>query len=149
MRSYDLSPLFRSTVGFDRMNRLFDNAYNTEMPSYPPYNIEKLGDDEYRVTMAVAGFGPDDLEITQKENALFIKGGAKTGGENVQYLHRGIAARAFERRFALADHVNVVDAGLDNGILVVELKLEVPEALKPRKIAIAGATSRTIEQKAA
>ncbi len=149
MRSYDLSPLFRSTVGFDRMNRLFDNAYNTEMPSYPPYNIEKLGDDEYRVTMAVAGFGPDDLEITQKENALFIKGGAKTGGENVQYLHRGIAARAFERRFALADHVNVVDAGLDNGILVVELKREVPEALKPRKIAIAGATSRTIEQKAA
>jgi len=131
------------------MNRLFDNAYNTKMPSYPPYNIEKLGDDEYRVTMAVAGFGPDDLEITQKENALFIKGGAKTGGENVQYLHRGIAARAFERRFALADHVNVVDAGLDNGILVVELKLEVPEALKPRKIAIAGATSRTIEQKAA
>jgi len=131
------------------MNRLFDNAYNTEMPSYPPYNIEKLGDDEYRVTMAVAGFGPDDLEITQKENALFIKGGAKTGGENVQYLHRGIAARAFERRFALADHVNVVDAGLDNGILVVELKREVPEALKPRKIAIAGATSRTIEQKAA
>ena len=149
MRSYDLSPLFRSTVGFDRMNRLFDNAYNTKMPSYPPYNIEKLGDDEYRVTMAVAGFGPDDLEITQKENALFIKGGAKTGGENVQYLHRGIAARAFERRFALADHVNVVDAGLDNGILVVELKREVPEALKPRKIAIAGATSQTIEQKAA
>ncbi|NNE82678.1 MAG: Hsp20 family protein [Alphaproteobacteria bacterium] len=151
MRNYDLSPLFRSTVGFDRMNRLLDTAYNTNVPSYPPYNIEKLGEDDYRVTMAVAGFSLDDLEITQKENALFIKGSADSNGEGVTYLHRGIAARPFERRFALAEHVNVVDASLDNGILVVELKREVPEALKPRKIAIAsaGAEPKSIEQKAA
>ncbi len=153
MRSYDLSPLFRSTVGFDRMNRLIDTAFNTEVPSYPPYNIEKLGDDDYRVTMAVAGFGTGDLEITQKDNALFIKGDAKGDGDGdgVKYLHRGIAARAFERRFALAEHVNVVSADLENGILVVDLKREVPEALKPRKIAIAAgrAAPEPIEQKAA
>ena len=151
MRSYDLSPLFRSSIGFDRMNRLIDTAFNTEVPSYPPYNIEKLGEDNYRVTMAVAGFGTDDLEITQKDNALFIKGDAKGNGEDVKYLHRGIAARAFERRFALAEHVNVVGANLENGILVVDLKREVPEALKPRKIAIEGAeaAAKTIEQKAA
>ena len=151
MRSYDLSPLFRSTVGFDRMNRLIDNAFNTEVPSYPPYNIEKMGDDDYRVTMAVAGFGTDDLEITQKDNELFIKGDAKTNGGDVKYLHRGIAARAFERRFALAEHVNVVNASVENGILVVELKREVPEALKPRKIAISNGdgSKPTIEQKAA
>ena len=151
MRNYDLSPLFRSTVGFDRMNRLIDTAFNTDMPSYPPYNIEKLGDDDYRVTMAVAGFGSDDLEITQKENALFIKGDANRNSDGVTYLHRGIAARTFERRFALADHVNVVDASLENGILVVDFKREVPEALKPRKIAIASAAAATkaVEQKAA
>jgi molecular chaperone IbpA len=151
MRNYDLSPLFRSTVGFDRMNRLLDTAYNSNVPSYPPYNIEKLGEDDYRVTMAVAGFGLDDLDITQKENALFIKGNADSNGDGVTYLHRGIAARSFERRFALAEHVNVVDASLDNGILVVELKREVPEALKPRKIAIAnaGTEPKSIEQKAA
>lgn len=151
MRSYDLSPLFRSTVGFDRMNRLFDNAINTDVPSYPPYNIEKLGEDDYRVTMAVAGFGTDDLEITQKENELFINGNAKTNGGDTKYLHRGIAARAFERRFALAEHVNVVNASVENGVLVVELKREVPEALKPRKIAISNGdgSKQTIEQKAA
>ena len=152
MRSYDLSPLLRSTVGFDRMNRLFDTAFNTDVPSYPPYNIEKLGEDDYRVTMAVAGFGADDLDITQNDNALVIKGDATAdgaAGESGNYLHRGIAARAFERKFALADHVNVVDASLENGILVVELKREVPEALKPRKIAISGTGPKTIEQKAA
>jgi len=150
MRNYDLSPLFRSTVGFDRMNRLFDTAFNTDVPSYPPYNIEKLGDEDYRVTMAVAGFGTDDLEITQKDNALIIKGNAKTNGEGVTYLHRGIAARAFERRFALAEHVNVVNANVENGILIVDLKREVPEALKPRKISITnGGSKAAIEQKAA
>ena len=151
MRSYDLSPLFRSTVGYDRMNRLIDTAFNTNVPSYPPYNIEKLGDEDYRVTMAVAGFGSDDLEITQKDNALFIKGEAKGNSDGAKYLHRGIAARAFERKFALAEHVNVVGAGLENGILIVDLKREVPEALKPRKIAISGAdaAAKTIEQKAA
>jgi molecular chaperone IbpA len=150
MRSYDLSPLFRSTVGFDRMNRLFDTAFNADVPSYPPYNIEKVGEDDYRVIMAVAGFGTDDLEIVQKDNALYIKGDAKADREGVTYLHRGIAARALERRFALAEHVNVVGAQVDNGILTVELKREVPEALKPRKIAISNGNSKpTIEQKAA
>ncbi len=150
MRNYDLSPLFRSTVGFDRMNRLFDNALNTDAPSYPPYNIEKLSDYDYRVTMAVAGFGTDDLEITQKDNALFIKGNAKAKGEGATYLHRGIAARAFERRFALSEHVNVVNANVENGILAVNLKREVPETLKPRRIAISnGGSKTTIEQKAA
>lgn len=151
MRNYDLSPLFRSTVGFDRLNRLIDTASNAQVPSYPPYNIEKLGEDDYRITMAVAGFGADDLEITQKENALFITGNGNTSSDGVTYLHRGIAARPFERRFALADHVNVADASLENGILVVDLKREVPEALKPRKIAISGAGTapKAVEQKAA
>ena len=150
MRSYDLSPLFRSTVGFDRMNRLFDTAFNAEVPSYPPYNIEKLGEDDYRVTMAVAGFGADDLEIVQKDNTLMIKGKAAAAEEDAKYLYRGIARRAFERQFALAEHVNVVNASLENGILAVELKREIPEALKPRKIAIgAGGTAKTIERKAA
>ncbi|MBI36544.1 MAG: heat-shock protein [Alphaproteobacteria bacterium] len=136
MRTYDLSPLFRSTVGFDHMNRLIAAATNNEVATYPPYNIEKSSDDDYRVTMAVAGFSVDDLEITQKENALFIKGKITAETDDIKYLHRGIAARTFERRFALADHVNVSDAALENGILVVDLKREVPEALKPRRFYI-------------
>jgi molecular chaperone IbpA len=150
MRSYDLSPLFRSTVGFDRMSRLLDSAFQADAPTYPPYNIEKLGDDAYRITMAVAGFGEGDLEVTQKGSELLVKGKARGEDENVRFLHRGIAARAFERRFELADHVNVVDATLVNGMLSIELKREVPEALKPRTIGIKAAKgARTIEQKAA
>ena len=136
MRSYDLSPLFRSTVGFDRMSRLLDSAFQTEAPTYPPYNIEKSGEDAYRITMAVAGFGEDDLEVTQKGSELLVAGKARPTDEEVRYLHRGIAARAFERRFGLADHVNVVGASLVNGMLSIELEREVPEALKPRTIAI-------------
>jgi molecular chaperone IbpA len=150
MRSYDLSPLFRSTVGFDRMSRLLDTAFQAEAPTYPPYNIEKSGEDTYRITMAVAGFGEDDLEVTQKAGELLVKGKARSESEDVRYLHRGIAARAFERRFELADHVNVVDAGLVNGMLSIELRREIPEELKPRAIGIKATNgARKIEKKAA
>jgi len=154
MRTYnlDLTPLFRSTVGFDRMGRLLDTVSNTEAPSYPPYNIEKVADDQYRVTMAVAGFNPADLDITQNNNTLIVKGDQEKSENEAQYLHRGIATRSFERQFELADHVNVTDAGLENGLLVIELKREVPEELKPRKIEIgssAGAKTIEHEKKAA
>lgn len=148
MRSYnlDLNPLFRSTVGFDRMGRLLDTASNTEAPAYPPYNIEKVADDEYRVTMAVAGFNGDDLDITQNNNTLIVTGNQDKGDDKAQFLHRGIATRSFERQFELADHVDVTNAGLENGLLVIDLKRVVPEELKPRKIAIgSGADARTIE----
>jgi molecular chaperone IbpA len=150
MRSYDLSPLFRSTVGFDRMGRLLDSAFQAETPTYPPYNIEKVGDDAYRITMAVAGFGEDDLEVTQKGSQLVVSGKARNEEAEVSYLHRGIAARAFNRHFELADHVNVVEASLANGMLSIALKREVPEALKPRTIGIKAAGKPvTIEQQKA
>lgn len=148
MRTYnlDLTPLFRSTVGFDRMGRLLDTVSNTEAPSYPPYNIEKVADDQYRVTMAVAGFNPADLDITQNNNTLIVKGDQDKASDEAQFLHRGIATRAFERQFELADHVNVTNASLENGLLVIELKREVPEELKPRKIEIgSGGGAKTIE----
>lgn len=151
MRHYDLSPLFRSTVGFDRLNRLIDTAFDANVPAYPPYNIEKLGEEEYRVTMAVAGFTQDEIDITQHNGSLVIKGEAGKDEGSKQYLHRGIAQRAFERRFALADHVNVVNANLADGLLTVDLRREVPEALKPRSITIesSDAGAKTIEQEAA
>lgn len=148
MRSYnlDLTPLFRSTVGFDRMGRLLDTAANTEAPSYPPYNIEKFADDQYRVTMAIAGFNAADLDITQNNNTLIVTGNQDKGENDVQFLHRGIATRSFERQFELAEHVNVTNAGLENGLLLIDLKREVPEELKPRKIAIGASTdAQTIE----
>ncbi|QJE72314.1 Hsp20 family protein [Aerophototrophica crusticola] len=153
MRTYDLSPLFRSTVGFDRMTRLLETALSGEDNgnSYPPYNIEKLGDDQYRVTMAVAGFRPEDLEITAHPNLLVIQGKAKEQ-EGGTFLHRGIAGRAFERRFQLADHIRVNGAALENGLLHVELLREVPEAMKPRTIKIntgAPVAAPQIEAKAA
>ena len=141
MRAFDLSPLFRSTVGFDRMYRLLDTALQSGETgqTYPPYNIVTLGEDKYRVTMAVAGFTEDDLEITQVENTLIIKGrGLKDEDEEVRYLHRGIAARSFEHRFQLADHIHVTGAGLKNGLLEIELVRQVPEAMKPRSISIQG-----------
>ena len=123
MRSYnlDLTPLFRSTVGFDRMGRLLDTASNTEAPSYPPYNIEKVADDQYRVTMAIAGFNAADLDITQNNNTLIVTGNQDKGENDVQFLHRGIATRSFERQFELAEHVNVTNAGLENGLLLIDL----------------------------
>jgi molecular chaperone IbpA len=151
MNGFDFSPLFRSTIGFDRLTRLMDTASQVDVGSaYPPYNIEATGENAYRLTMAVAGFGPDDLEITAKEGALVVTGKAHKDEEAKQYLHRGIARRAFERRFQLADHIRVAGASLDNGLLHVDLVREVPEALKPRKIEIAsGAKPQVIEQKAA
>lgn len=140
MRTIDFSPLFRSTIGFDRMQRLMDAALNADeaSPSYPPYNIESLGEDAYRITMAVAGFSEDDVEVISKENALTISGKANKEEDAATYLHRGIAGRSFTRHFQLADHIRVVGAELKNGLLHVELAREIPEELKPRKIAIRG-----------
>jgi molecular chaperone IbpA len=154
MRSYDLSPLFRSTIGFDRWSDLFDTALRGDgaaQAAYPPYNIEKSGDDAYRITMAVAGFAEADLDVTQQENLLVIEGKhAATANDGAQYLHRGIANRAFQRRFSLADHVTVSDAKLANGILEIALVREVPEAQRPRKVAIgAGVGAAVIEDKKA
>lgn len=143
MRTFDLSPLFRSTVGFDRLSHLVETASRIDgaSVSYPPYNIEKHSEDRYRVTVAVAGFEPGDLELTFKGSSLVIAGKTKTAAETtdaakVEFLHRGIAGRAFERRFDLADHIRVENATLVNGLLHVDLVREVPEALKPRTIQI-------------
>ncbi len=140
MRTFDLSPLYRSTVGFDRMFNLFDSLAGTDgtVATYPPYNIERTGENAYRVTMAVAGFGEADLSIESKENVLTVKGEKKVdeGEKETEFLYRGIASRAFERRFQLADHVEVKGALLENGLLHVDLVRNIPEAMKPRTIAI-------------
>ena len=151
MRSFDFSPLFRATVGFDRVFDLLDNvAQDGNGGGYPPYNIEKLGENSYRITMAVAGFGEGDLNIVQQENALSVTGKLHDRDEqSPQYLHRGIATRAFERKFELADFVKVAGAKLTNGLLHIELQREVPEARKPRTIAInGGETPRPVLQAA-
>lgn len=135
---YDFSPLYRSTVGFDRLFDMLDQANRVEpMTNWPPYNIEKLGEDQYRITMAVAGFSPDEIQLVQQENTLVVSGQKHPEPEGVQVLHRGIATRAFKQSFNLADHVKVTSASLENGLLTIELKREVPEALKPRRIEIA------------
>jgi molecular chaperone IbpA len=151
MTTLDFSPLFRSTVGFDRLSRLMDTALrNDEAGGYPPYNIEALGENAYRVTLAVAGFSPEDLTITSQENTLVVSGKQKNADESTQYLHRGIAGRAFERRFQLADYIKVTGAQLVNGLLNIELAREVPEAMKPRTIKIETAgNGKVIETKAA
>jgi molecular chaperone IbpA len=155
MSDFDFSPLFRSTIGFDRLMRLADAATRVDAgATYPPYNIEATGDNAYRLTMAVAGFGPDEVEVVVKENDLAVTGKSKPDEDHAKYLHRGIARRAFERHFQLADHIKVVGAGLVNGMLHVDLVRDVPEAAKPRKIAIAtGGDTRPqpqpIEQKQA
>jgi molecular chaperone IbpA len=134
MNTLNLNPLFRTAIGFDRLARMLDSAQTADV-SYPPYNIERTGEDSYRLTMAVAGFGPDDIELTVKDNALFVAGRVAQAG-NGEVLYRGIAGRPFERRFVLADHIVVEGADLRNGLLHVALKRVVPEALKPRRIAI-------------
>jgi molecular chaperone IbpA len=138
MRSaFDFSPLYRSTVGFDRLFDMLDQSTQVEsMANWPPYNIEKTGEDQYLITMAIAGFSPDEIELTQKESQLLVVGQKKGSDDGKQYLHRGIATRAFKQVFNLADHVKVTGASLENGLLTVELKREVPEALKPRRIEI-------------
>lgn len=151
MRNFDLSPLYRSTVGFDRMAGMLDQLMAGDAPSqsYPPYNIEKTGDDAYRITVAVAGFGEDDLNIEVKDAQLTVTARKRDAedGEKRVYLHRGIAERGFERRFQLADHVRASGAELANGLLHIDLVREVPEALKPRTIAISSPTTtrQTIE----
>jgi molecular chaperone IbpA len=137
MTRVDFAPLFRTAIGFDRLARLVDNAASVpEAQNYPPYNIEKTGDEAYRLTMAVAGFRPEEIDLTVKDNTLFISGRVSEEGERPNILYRGIAGRAFERRFVLADHIVVEGADLQHGLLHVGLKRVVPEALKPRKIAI-------------
>ena len=146
--SLDLSPLFRSTIGFDRFGQLFEDAFADAAPGYPPYNIEKTGDDSYRLTMAVAGFRPEDLDVVVKDNTLLITGKAGDESRKGEVLYRGIAARAFERRFVLADHMVVEGADMQNGLLHVGLKRVVPEALKPRRIAIGGAAPAALPKAA-
>lgn len=138
MRNLDLSPLYRSAIGFDRLASLLDNMTTTEQnqPAYPPYNIELTGEDAYRISMAVAGFDESELDIQMEQNRLTVSGKKPVEEGKRNFLHRGIAARNFERRFQLADHVRVTDAQLANGLLHIELVREIPEAMKPRKIEI-------------
>lgn len=143
MATFDFTPMFRSTIGFDRLPDLLADALQRVDPGYPPYNIEKLGDDRYRIVMAVAGFGQDDIELVQKSNRLSVRGRAKEI-ENKAYLHRGIAGRSFARDFDLADHVDVTEAHLDHGLLSITLKREVPEAFKPRAIKLNAGPSLSI-----
>ncbi|MCF6273717.1 MAG: Hsp20 family protein [Rhodobacteraceae bacterium] len=146
MRNFDLTPLYRSTIGFDRLATILDNVTRTDGgSSYPPYNIEKTGEDTYRITIAVAGFSDDELTIEARDGQLVISGKKGEADDETTYLHRGIATRAFEKRFQLADHVRATNAITANGLLHVDLVREVPEALKPRKIEIA--KSRPIEAK--
>ena len=153
MRTFDLAPLYRSTVGFDRLFSLLDQVGGLDgsTPTYPPYNIERLDENAYRVTVAVAGFTESDLSIEVKENTLTIRGErqVKDGEKAGEVLYQGIAARAFERRFQLADHVLVTGASLENGLLHVDLKREIPEAKKPRQIPIGGGTPKVIDAKKA
>jgi molecular chaperone IbpA len=143
MRAFDLTPLFRSTIGFDHLSRMLDTATRGDDAAlaYPPYNIEKLDEDHYRITMAVAGFAESDLDVTVQNHTLVITGKTRNEDKPTQYLHHGIAGRAFERRFELADTIHVDGAALVNGLLHVDLKREIPESAKPRSIPIA-ATAR-------
>ena len=155
MRHIDFSPFYRSTVGFDRLFSMLDSMGQPEnAQTYPPYNIERTGDDAYRITMAVAGFGEDELELEAHRNVLTVKGekAEQNDGEGAELLYRGIAGRTFERRFQLADHVEVKGAGLKNGLLHIDLVREVPEELKPRRISIVASKAKKgkqIEAKAA
>lgn len=143
MRTYDLSPLFRSTIGFDNVSRLLESAMKLEDggTGYPPYNIEKHSDDQYRISMAVAGFADEDLAVVAQEGTLIVTGRKlrEEAEGNISYLHRGIATRAFERRFHLEGHIKVVGASMKDGLLHIDLKREVPEAMKPKVIKIAAA----------
>ena len=153
MRPFNLAPLYRSTVGFDRMFSLLDqvSGFDGAAPGYPPYNIERTGENAYRISVAVAGFSEPELTIVAKENTLTIRGDkpAKTDEKNGEVLYQGIAARAFERRFQLADHVVVKGAALENGLLHVDLVREIPEAMKPRTIPIGNGSAKVIDAKKA
>ena len=151
MQTYDFSPFYRSTVGFDRLFNLLDQVTSDGSPGYPPYNIERTGENTYRISVAVSGFAQNELSIVAKENTLTIKGekvANENGKDKSEVLYRGIALRAFERVFQLADFVQVKNASLENGLLHVDLKRELPESKKPRTIQIGSTAPRTIEQKA-
>ena len=145
MRSYDFAPLYRATVGFDRIADLMDRALSADVaqPTYPPYNIEKTAEDAYRISIAVAGFSPDELTVEVRDGSLYVSARKASDETERNYLHRGIATRAFERRFALADHVRVAGAVHEHGMLHLDLVRETPEALKPRRIEIARAAAPT------
>lgn len=147
MRNMDLAPLYRASVGFDRMADLMDRVLTADIaaPTYPPYNIEKTGENAYRISIAVAGFSADDLNVEMKDGAVIVSARKAEDDGQHTYLHRGIATRAFERKFALADHVRVEGASHVDGMLHIELLREVPEALKPRKIAISRTGARTVD----
>jgi molecular chaperone IbpA len=141
MTTFDFSPLFRYAVGFDRLTQLLEDStrWADTGNGYPPYNIEKIGEDHYRITIAVAGFGEDELSIVVRENTLVVEGQHKGAESASSFLYRGIAARTFRRQFQLADHVRVEGASLSNGLLTIDLKREIPESMKPRRIAISTA----------
>jgi molecular chaperone IbpA len=145
MRQFDFAPLYRSTVGFDRLAQLLDSVGGFDADGYPPYNIERLGDNEYRITMAVAGFNKDEFNIEVKESTLVVTGEKKPEDKQRVFLHRGIAARSFERRFQLADHVEVKGADFNDGLLHIDLVRNLPERMKPRTISIGSASPKQIE----
>ncbi|MDJ0630872.1 MAG: Hsp20 family protein [Rhodobacter sp.] len=148
MRNYDFAPLYRATVGFDRIADLMDRVLTTDVtqPTYPPYNIEKTADDAYRISLAVAGFTEDELSVEVKENSLVVAARKAEDAAERTYLHRGIATRAFERKFQLADHIRVAGAAHENGMLHIDLVREIPEALKPRRIEITN--GKTVDARA-
>jgi molecular chaperone IbpA len=143
MRTYDFAPLFRSTVGFDR---LFDMLDNSNRPDWPPYNIERVGEHDYRISMAIAGFAPHEIELTQQGNTLFVSGQKKSEQNQQEMLHQGLAYRSFKQTFNLADHVKVTKASLEHGLLSVELAREIPEQLRPRRIEIGVPTAAVADQ---
>ena len=151
MRTFDLSPLFRASVGFDNLTRLLDSVTRLDDAhfAYPPYNIVKSGEDKYRITFAVAGFGPEEIDVQVENNTLTVKGKPVQDQAQAVYLHRGLAGRAFERRFELADHIQVGGAKLENGLLHIDLKREIPDALKPRKIDVKADKSQPVLSQAA
>ncbi|NPU67049.1 Hsp20 family protein [Bradyrhizobium sp. 83012] len=148
MRTYDFSPLWRSTIGFDRLFSLLDETQRAVEDNYPPCNIERLGDDRYQISLALAGFAPDELNITAEHNVLTVEG-RKADKETREYLYQGISSRPFKRQFNLADYVQVTNASFDNGLLRIELVREIPEAMKPRRIAISAAPVEQIAQQKA
>ncbi|WP_315719279.1 MULTISPECIES: Hsp20 family protein [unclassified Bradyrhizobium] len=148
MRTYDFSPLWRSTIGFDRLFSLLDETQRAVEDNYPPCNIERLGDDRYQISLALAGFAPDELSITAEHNVLTVEG-RKADKETREYLYQGISSRPFKRQFNLADYVQVTNASFDNGLLRIELVREIPEAMKPRRIAISTAPVEQIAQQKA
>jgi molecular chaperone IbpA len=148
MRTYDFSPLWRSTIGFDRLFDLAESAQRATEDNYPPYNIERLSEDSYQILLAVAGFSPDEISITAEQNVVTIEGKKPEKAER-EFLYRGISTRAFKRQFNLADYVQVKNASFNNGLLMIELVREIPEAMKPRRIAINGSNVHQLEAKAA